>query len=454
MEKNTKRNTFSGGLGFVLAAAGSAVGLGNIWRFPYLAAKYGGGIFLLVYILLVITLGYTLMIAENAIGRRTGKSSLDAFAALNKKWGWLGIIATLIPCIILPYYNVIGSWVVKYFVAYLDGQATAIAGGTYFTDMLASPGTLILYQTIFTGSTMLVLLNGVQKGVEKTSTILMPILILLAIVISVYSLFQPGAIEGIKYLFIPKFENFSINSILAALGQMFYSLSLAMGIMIAYGSYLPKNADLNKSVGQIEIFDTIVAILASTMVVPSVFAFSGGDQSALQAGPSLMFITLPKVFESMGMSNIVGGLFFFLVFAAALTSSISIMETIVACICDHFKVERSKAILIVGITSWCVGLLPLLGYNLLSWVKFFGRFDILDFMDFITNSVLMPVCALLTCIFVSVGIGVNVIREEVLSSGKFGRQKLFNVMIKYIAPVLLVAILVSSLLNSMGIISL
>ena len=452
--ENKKRGTFSGGFGFVLAAAGSAVGLGNIWRFPYLAAKYGGGIFLIVYILLVLTLGYTLMIAENAIGRRTGKSSLDAFAALNKKWGWLGVLATLIPCIILPYYNVIGGWVIRYFVAYLDAQSAAVAGEAYFTDMLASPGTLILFQTVFTGIIMAVLLNGVQKGVEKTSTVLMPMLIVLAIVIAVYSITQPGAMKGVQYLFIPKLENFSVNAVLAALGQMFYSLSLAMGIMVAYGSYLPKNADLNKSVGQIEVFDTAIAILAGAMIIPAVFAFSGGDESALGAGPSLMFITLPKVFESMGMSNVIGGLFFFLVFAAAITSAISLMETIVACVCDHFKIARTKAVVIVGIGSWCVSLLPALGYNVLSGVRFFGRFDILDFMDFITNSVMMPVCALLICLFVSIGIGTSVIGDEVLSSGKFGRQKLFNVMIKFIAPVLLVAILVSSMLSSMGILNL
>ncbi len=452
--ENKKRGSFSGGFGFVLAAAGSAVGLGNIWRFPYLAAKYGGGIFLLVYILLVITLGYTLMIAENAIGRRTGKGALNAFAELSKKWGWLGLLATLVPCIILPYYNVIGGWVIKYFIAYLDAQAAAVAGETYFTDMLASPGTLILFQAIFTGITMAILLNGVEKGVEKTSAVLMPMLIVLAIVIAIYSISRPGAIEGVKYLFIPKFENFTINSVLAALGQMFYSLSLAMGIMITYGSYLPKDADLNKSVGQIEICDTIVAILAGAMIIPAVFAFSGGDESALGAGPGLMFVTLPKVFNSMGMANIIGGLFFFLVFAAALTSSISIMETIVASVCDHFKIGRTRSVIIVAGMSFLISLLPALGYNVLSGVRFFGKFDILDFMDFITNSVLMPVCALLTCLFVSVGIGVKVIGDEVLSSGKFGRQKLFNVMIKFIAPILLIAILVSSLLNSLGIISL
>ena len=451
-----KINTFSSGLGFVLAAAGSAVGLGNIWRFPYLAAKYGGGMFLIVYIILVFTFGYALMVAENAIGRKSGKSSLDAFASLNKKWGWLGIIATIIPAIILPYYNVIGGWILKYFAEYFMGLfsgnfgAEVAAGGEYFGAMLASPWTLVIAQTIFTLFIIVVLLMGVQKGVERVSTVLMPILIVIAIIISIYSITLPGAIEGVKYFFIPKVENFSVLGVLAAMGQMFYSLSLAMGIMIAYGSYMPKNTSLEKNVGRIEFFDTLIAVLAGVMIIPAVFAF---DSSQLSAGPGLMFVTLPKVFASMPMSNIIGILFFFLVFAAAITSAMSLMETIVACVCDHTGLSRRKSVLVVGICCLLISLLPALGYNVLSDVRFFGRFDILDFMDFITNSVLMPICALLICFFVTFGIGTKAIEEEVMLEGKFGRKGLFNVMIKFIAPILVCAVLVSSVLSSFGIIS-
>lgn len=452
MKQNTteKRHTFSGGLGFVLAAAGSAVGLGNIWRFPYLAAKYGGGMFLLVYILLVFTFGYSLMIAENAIGRRSGKSALNAFGTLNKKWKLLGVLTMLIPCVILPYYNVIGGWVIKYFVAYLHESASVIAGDTYFSDMLSNPWTLVLYQTIFTGMVSLVLLGGVQKGVERTSTVLMPMLVILAVFISVYSITLPGAMEGVKYFLIPNFKNFSINSVLAAMGQMFYSLSLAMGIMVAYGSYLPKDSSLESNVKKIELFDTLIAVIAGLMIIPAVFAF---DKSQItNSGPGLMFITLPKVFEGMSISRVIGVAFFFLVFAAAITSSISIMETIVSSICDHFKLGRKKAIAIVGILSWCASLLPALGYNVLSHVHIF-KFDILDFMDFITNSVMMPICALLTCLFVSIGIGTKVIEDEILISGEFKRKKLFEVMIKYVAPVFVCLILVTSILSAIGVIS-
>ncbi len=450
MEK--KRNTFSGGLGFVLAAAGSAVGLGNIWRFPYLAAKYGGGIFLLVYIILVFTFGYSLMVAENAIGRRSGKSPLDAFKTLNKKWAFLGVIALIIPCVILPYYNVIGGWVLKYLVAYVTGTAQEAAGESYFTDMLSQPWVLLIGQTIYTFINVIILMRGVQKGVERVCTILMPILVVLAIAISVYSVTLPGAIEGVKYFLIPDFSNFSISSVLAAMGQMFYSLSLAMGIMVAYGSYLPKDSSLEKNVGKIELFDTFIAVVAGLMIIPAVFAFSGGDPDALNKGPGLMFQTLPKVFASMPLSNIMGAAFFFLVFAAAITSSMSIMETIVACVCDHFGMGRKKAVLLVGILSWLVSFLPSLGYSVLSWVEILG-FNILDFMDFITNAVLMPICSLLTCLFVSIGIGVKVIEQEVCISGEFKRRRLFDVMIKYIAPVFVCAILISSVLEAFGVIA-
>ena len=449
--KQENRSTFSGGLGFVLAAAGSAVGLGNIWRFPYLVAKYGGGIFLLFYILLVVTFGFSLMVAENAIGRKTGKSALCAFGELSKKWAFIGIIATIIPMIIQPYYNVIGGWVVEYALTYVTGGHSAAAQDTFFTDMLASPLRLLVFQFVFSGITTFVILRGVQKGVEKFSTILMPVLIVLAIFVSIYSITLPGAMTGVKYFFVPDFSKFSVQGILAAMGQMFYSLSLAMGIMVAYGSYLPKDSNLEKNVSRIELFDTGIAILAGLMIVPAVFAFSGGDESALGKGPSLMFVTLPKVFESMGMSTIIGSVFFILVLLAALTSSISIMEAIVSSLCDRFGWSRRKTTIGAGIGSFLLGIPPILGYSLWDKVTL-GGLSILDMMDFITNSVLMPICALLTCIFVAYVLGVNVIHDEVKLSSAFKRQKLFDIMIKYVAPVLIVAILVSSILEAMGII--
>lgn len=447
-----KRDNFSGGFGFVLAAAGSAVGLGNIWRFPYLAAKYGGGMFLLVYLAFVVTFGFSLMIAENALGRKTGKSELEAFSVINKKFGFIGFLALLVPCIILPYYNVIGGWVIKYLVGFFAGAHSAMAQDSYFTDMFANPAVMILYQFLFNLATTLIIIRGVQKGIEKLSTILMPVLVILAVAIAIYSITLPGAMDGVKYFLIPDFSNFSVMSLIAAMGQMFFSMSLAMGIMIAYGSYLPKDSDLEKNVSRIEIFDTAIAVLTGLMIIPAVFAFSGGDPQTLSAGPKLMFVTLPKVFESMGMSTIIGAAFFLLVLFAALTSSISVMEAIVSSICDKTGFDRTKISIVCGALSFLVGLLPILGYSSLSWVKIIGL-DILDFMDFTTNSVLMPIVALLTCIFIGWVAGVNIVDDEVELSGQFKRKKLFHVMIKYIAPLLVTVILISSVLSSLGIIS-
>ncbi|MGN0181055.1 MAG: sodium-dependent transporter [Candidatus Ornithomonoglobus sp.] len=446
-----KRSTFTGGFGFVMAAASSAIGLGNIWRFPYLAAKYGGSAFLIVYIILVLTFGFSLMIAENVIGRKTGKGPLVAYGDISKKWSFVGVLATLVPVLIFPYYNLIGGWVLNYTAGYLSGSCATMAEDSYFTDLLANPAKLFVVELIFTAGVTAVIMCGVQKGIERFSKLLMPILLILAVAISVYSITLPGAIEGVKYFFVPSMERFSLQGVLAAMGQMFFSLSLAMGIMIAYGSYLPKDADIEKSVTQIEFFDTLIAILAGLMIIPAVFAFSGGDESALGKGPGLMFITLPKVFASMGGTRLAGSLFFLLVLFAAITSSMSVMEAIVSSICDRFGMSRKKAALLTGIWGQAVGTLCILGYSVLSGVKF-GSMDILDTLDFLTNSVLMPVTALLTCIFVGYVFGIDNVKAEITLSGKFRREKIFTVMIKYIAPVLIVAILISSILDSMGII--
>ncbi len=447
---NEQRSSFTGKIGFVLAAAGSAVGLGNIWRFPYLAAKYGGGIFLLVYILLAVSFGFALMVAEIAIGRKTGKSAIEAFKSLNKKYAFIGYLAALAPAIILPYYSVIGGWVTKYLVAFLSGGATETAGNAYFGNFISGTGEPILWFFVFLGITALVVLCGVEKGIEKVSKFLMPVLIVLSVVVAVYSICMPGALAGVKYYFYPDFSKFSATTVLAAMGQLFYSMSLAMGIMITYGSYMKKDVNLESSVTQIELFDTGIAFVAGLMIIPAVFVFSGGTPEALGKGPSLMFETLPKVFETMTGGTLIGSLFFILVLLAALTSSISLMETVVSIVCDKFRIGRKLSCLLVFIFSVAVGLLSSLGYGVLAEVKIIGL-QFLDFFDFISNSVLMPMVALFTCIFVGYVIKPKSISEEVELSGKFKRKALFNVMIKYIAPICIVLILISSVLDVLGI---
>ncbi len=445
-----KRSSFTGKIGFVLAAAGSAVGLGNIWRFPYLAAKYGGGIFLLVYLLLAITFGFALMCAEIAIGRKTGQSAIGAFGALRKKYNFIGALASVVPMIILPYYSVIGGWILKYITVFTTGQAGAAAGDNYFGDFIGKPMEPLLWFLIFIGLTALVVLLGVDKGIEKVSKIMMPVLIVLTIVVAIYSMCLPGAMEGVIYYLKPDFSHFSATTVLAAMGQLFYSMSLAMGIMITYGSYMKKDVNLESSVRQIEIFDTGIAFLAGLMIIPAVFAFSGGDESTLEKGPSLMFVTLPKVFESMPGGAIIGAVFFILVFFAALTSSISLMESVVSIFRDKFGWGRKTTCFVVLIGCILLGMPSSFGFGIWSNVTIFGM-SFLDFFDFISNSVLMPVVAFLTCIFVGYVIKPVTLIDEIEQTSRFKSKKLFTVVIKYVAPICIVLILISSILDVIGI---
>lgn len=450
MEKT--RSGFSGKLGFVLAAAGSAVGLGNIWRFPYLAAKYGGGMFLLVYILLAITFGFTLMVAEIALGRKAQLSAVSAFAKFNRKFAFLGYLASLVPIIILPYYSVIGGWVTKYLVAFCSGGMSSAAQDGYFNNFISSTGEPILYFSVFLGLTALVVLFGVEKGIEKVSKFMMPVLVVLSIGVAIYSACLPGAMKGVIYYLKPDFSHFSVTTVLAAMGQLFYSMSLAMGIMITYGSYMKKDVNIESATRQISLFDTGIAFFAGLMIIPAVFSFSGGDESALGQGPGLMFVTLPKVFETFPGGTYIGALFFILVLLAALTSSISLMETVVSIFIDKFGWKRNVTCLIVLIGSIVLGLLSTLGYGVWADVKIIGM-QFLDFFDFISNSVIMPLVALITCIFVGYFIKPKTLIDEVeTENAKFKSKKMFVVMIKYIAPIFILLILFSSVLNAFGII--
>ena len=446
-----QRSSFSGKLGFVLATAGSAVGLGNIWRFPYLAAKYGGGIFLLVYLVLAVTFGFTLMCAEIAIGRKTGVSAIGAYKKLDKRFSFMGILSSLVPIIILPYYSVIGGWIIKYLTVFVSGNIGQATNSDFFENFIAQPFEPIGWFLLYLALTALVVLFGVEKGIEKVSKIMMPILVVLTVFIAIYSLFMPGAIDGLIYYIKPDFSKFSGTTVLAAMGQLFYSMSLAMGIMITYGSYMKKDVHIESSVKQIELFDTGIAFFAGLMIIPSVFAFSGGDESALGKGPGLMFVTLPKVFDTMPAGGVIGAVFFILVLFAALTSSISLMETIVSIFMDKFKWNRKLTCIIVFVLCIVLGLPSCLGFGVLSDIKLLGL-SFLDFFDFISNSVIMPVVALITCILVGYVIKPKAIIEEIELSGKFKRKTLFTIMIKYIAPVFIVGILIFSILEGTGII--
>lgn len=458
MEK--KSGNFSGSLGFVLAAAGSAVGVGNIWRFPYLAAQDGGGLFILVYLALVLTFGFTLLTTDIAIGRRTKKNALYAFGAISPKWNFLGKLTFLVPALIMTYYSVIGGWVTKYAVTYLSGKSSAAAEDSYFTDFITAPAAPIVFMLVFLAITAFVVYAGVDKGIERFSRLVMPGLLLMIICIAVFSLTlkhtdESGnvrtGLQGLAVYLIPNFEglNFSkfLKILLDAMSQLFFSLSVSMGIMITYGSYVKKDVDLNKSIRQIEFFDTGVALLAGMMIIPAVYVFSGTEGMA--SGPSLMFVSLPKVFHAMGKAGIIVGLVFFIMVAfAALTSCVSIMETLVASCMTLFKTTRKKMSLIIGVISAAAAIVICLGYNVFYFELALPNgqtAQLLDVMDYISNSFLMPLISFLTCIFVGWVIKPKWIQEEMESSGHvFQRKKLYSFMIRYVAPVIMAVLFLQS----------
>ncbi len=458
-----KRNSFGGSLGFVLAAAGSAVGLGNIWRFPYLAAKDGGGLFLVVYILLALTFGFALLTTEISIGRKTKQSPLTAYGKLNKKWGFLGIIACIVPVIIMPYYCVIGGWVLKYFIVFLTGQGVEAAEDGYFGSYISQQYEPVIMMLIFLAVVAFIIFRGVNKGIESSSKIIMPILLLMVIGISIFALtishtgddgVTRTGLEGLKVYVIPNLEGITIGKIFTvfidALGQLFFSLSVAMGIMIAYGSYVKDDANLGRSINQIELFDTGVAFLAGAMIIPAVYTFMGTE--GMSSGPSLMFVSLPKVFKAMGaVGNVMGCIFFAMVLFAAITSAVSVMEAVVVSIMDKFHMSRNKAGAIEGMIALVGGVIVCLGYNKLYFEATLpnaakgATAQILDIMDYISNNCLMPIVALLTCILIGWIQKPDTIIDEVEKSNcKMGRKRLYVVMIKFIAPLFLVLLLLQT----------
>lgn len=462
MEKKTQRHAFSGSLGFVLAAAGSAVGLGNIWRFPYLAAKDGGGLFLVVYIVLALTFGFSLLTSDIAIGRNTKQGPLTAYRVVDKRFGFLGILGCLIPAIIMPYYCAIGGWVIKYFVAFLTGDGMNAAQDGYFTGFITSEVSPIVYMVIFLAVVSGVIILGVNKGIESFSKIIMPILVVLVLGIAIFSLTisytgDDGVVrtgmQGLKIYLVPDLEGLTFGKfftvLVDAMGQLFFSLSVAMGIMIAYGSYVKDDSNLVKSINQIEIFDTGVAILAGVMIIPAVFTFMGREGMEA-SGPSLMFVSLPKVFALMGVAgNVIGCMFFAMVLFAAVTSAISIEEAVVSSLMDEFHLKRLHATLLETAIALVFGLIVCLGYNKLYFEVTLPNgavAQVLDIMDYISNNVLMPMISIGTCILIGWVKGPQFIIDEAEKNGeKFGRAKLYTVMMKYIAPVMLFILFLKSI---------
>ncbi|MBE6895246.1 MAG: sodium-dependent transporter [Ruminococcaceae bacterium] len=459
METN-KKSSFSGSLGFVMAAAASAVGVGNIWRFPYLAAKDGGGLFIIIYIALVFTFGFTLLVTDIAIGRRTGMGALKAFGAMHSKWNFLGKLTFLVPAIIMTYYGIIGGWITKYILVYITGQGTAAAQDGYFTGFITSKVSPIVFLLVFMAITAIIVYFGVEKGIERFSKAIMPVLLVMIIGIALFSLtlshtdangVTRTGMQGLAIYLIPNFEGVTfskfISVVMDAMSQLFFSLSVAMGIMITYGSYVKKDVDLNKSITHIEFFDTLVALLAGMMIIPAVYVFSGTDGMA--AGPSLMFISLPKVFGAMGsIGTVIGFVFFVMVAFAALTSCVSIMETLVANCMEMFGASRKKTSLVIAAIYIVLSVIVCMGYSVFYFELTLPNGSVgqlLDVMDYISNSFLMPVIALLTCVLIGWVVKPKWIEEEMEHGGyKFGRKQLYTVIVKYVAPVVLAVLFMQS----------
>ena len=455
-----KESGFTGQIGFVMAAAGSAVGVGNLWRFPYLAAKDGGGLFIVIYLILALTFGFTLLTSDIAVGRRTGKNSINAYAAMNPKWKFLGIITFLVPAIIMTYYAVIGGWISRYVVVYLIGDGSAAASDSYFTGFITDPLQSVMFAVIFMLITAFVVFNGVEKGIEKCSSILMPVMLVMIVAIAIFALTlshtdEAGVtrtgLQGFAVYLTPNFEGLTLRRflqiLLDAMSQIFFSLSVSMGIMITYGSYIKKDVDINASIHQIELFDTGVALLAGMMIIPSIFVFEGVE--GMKAGPSLMFISLPKVFASMpSLGRFVGLAFFIMAAFAALTSCVSVLETITANCMEIFHTRRKQTTVALTMIYTVASVIIALGYS-----KFYIELplpngsigQLLDLMDYISNSFMMPFISMLSAILIGWVVGPDWIVEEVEYGGrKFGLKGLYRVMIKYIVPVIMFILFLTS----------
>ncbi|MDO4459777.1 MAG: sodium-dependent transporter [Clostridia bacterium] len=455
-----KNNHFSGRLGFVLVAAGSAVGVGNLWRFPYLAAKDGGGLFLIVYFALVLTFGFTLLVSDIALGRRTKKSAIGAYTELNPKWRFLGIITFLVPVLIMTYYTVIGGWITKFAVDFLTGQAGATAQDGYFTSFITSPTSPVIFTLIFTGLTALIVFKGVQAGLERVSRYMMPVLLILVVFIAGYSLtlehtdadgVSRTGLQGLVYYLTPHTEGLTLGRfgqiLLDAMSQLFFSLSVSMGIMITYGSYVKKDVNLNSSVHQIEFLDAGVAFIAGVMIIPAVYVFSGVE--GMSAGPSLMFISLPKVFNAMGKAGTLVGIAFFVsAIFATLTSCISVLESIVANCMEIFHASREKTVKVLTVIYLVACAVICLGYSIFYLeipLPNGSVGQLLDLMDYISNSVMMPFIALLSTVLIGWIVKPDYIIEEMEQNGdKFGRKGLYRIMIRYIAPAMMLVLFLQS----------
>lgn len=448
----SEQRGFSSNFGAIMAAVGSAVGLGNIWRFPYITGKYGGGAFLIVYLLFVFFIGMALMMTEFVIGRRSQHTPLKAFTTIcptKKGWKWFGLFCMVTCFSILSLYLVISGWTIDYVLESASGRLAALDGagiGSYFDAFAASTARPLIAIAVFLIITAVVILGGVQKGIEAVSKVLMPLLVGLVLILCVRSITMPGASKGLAYLFDADFSKLTGEGVLAALGQALFSLSVGMGTMVVYGSYIPVKDNILKTSMWITVCDTFIAVLAGIAIFPAVFS-CGLEPTG---GPGLVFKALPVVFNSMGsVGTIFAVIFFTLLTLAALTSAISLLETLVAGVADCTEVKRGRATVIFVICSFAVAVLCSLSCGVMGNVKVAGM-TIFDFFDHLNSVYLPPICALITAIFLGWVMPKEDIADELSNHGtiKIGYFKAYRFLIRYVAPVALLVVLVTGIFLS------
>lgn len=447
LNQDGQREQWGSKIGFILAASGSAVGLGNLWKFPYMAGKNGGGAFVLVYFIILFLVGFTLMLAEITLGRHTQLNAIGAYRKISKKWSWVGALGVLAGFIILSYYSVVGGWVINYIVKSFSGAisvADADVLGGMFGNLISGTAEPIIYHAIFMLLTMVIVIGGIGGGIEKSSKILMPGLFIMIVIVALRAMTLPGAVEGIKYLLVPDFKAITMGVVLDALGQVFFSLSLGMGCMITYGSYLSKDTNIPESATVIPLIDTGVALLAGLIVLPAVFAF-GYEPSA---GPGLLFITLPAVFAQMPLGTLFAILFFFLVLFAALSSSISLLEVCVAYVVDEWKINRKAAVFGIGLAMFIIGILASLSFGQLSNITIIGGRNIFDSLDFVASNILLPLGGLLLCIVVGWVWGTDKAINEASNNGEIGFKlsPFWSFLVKWVGPIAISIVFIRSLL--------
>lgn len=440
------RDQWGSKIGFILAASGSAVGLGNLWKFPFMAGQNGGGAFVLIYFAILFIVGFTLMLAELTIGRKTQLSPVGAYRALDKRFTWVGAIGVLAGFLILSFYSVVGGWVIRYIVKAVTGAFTIadpdVLGGL-FVNFITNPVEPIIYHLIFMLLTLGIVIGGISGGIEKYSKILMPSLFVMMILIMIRSLTLPNAMEGVRFLLVPDFSKITGDVVLAALGQVFFSLSLGMGAMITYGSYLSKDEDLISSSVQIPLIDTAIALIAGLAILPAVFSF-GFDP---EGGPGLLFVTLPAVFSQMPLGSVFGVIFFTLVLFAALTSSISLLEVVVSYVVDELKWNRKMASIVLGGIIFLMGIPSSLGMGVWSNIRIVMGRDIFDSVDFIASNVFLPLGGMMLCIFIGWFWGIDKALAEITNNGKlnFALAGAWSFLIKFVAPIAILLVFIQGL---------